>query len=436
MAACVNQIINFSTNTNFLQKHALLYRAQASATEAVKTIYFPCYLPEYVASQKGIKGAALRCYSSFYDAIEAIVSKINFFAQTLFHSIQSKDAFCSDLSKKLQKAANSMVELLQTITTEINEEFQECCGSILLKIRDLLFPLNPMKGKRQFSLVPRKVEKVLGDWLIYPLTTKDYFETSECLTGTKEQVKTRVNQIAKRLFAKNADLLNPPGKCPFNYRIKTVKSELNVLNAFSVAGGGMVVFNELVQELKGAIDGRELENAQIKLADGSVVKVDLRGVTLDDALAAIIGHETTHVASRHTVAGIAFSLIWAVLDWIRDTLFPMNQSLYLLSYAVKKRMENFLSRRSEIESDVGGAYLMHQANFNILGALYAQEFLLRKESEWAGFFHKHLESNFTHPHGSTRLRALFAAIGEIAPEILHQHTIRIEDPKKIESLHT
>ena len=120
-------------------------------------------------------------------------------------------------------------------------------------------------------------------------------------------------------------------------------------------------------------------------------------------------------------------LLWSIVDRIREILFPGNWNARVWSNRIREKLEAFLSRRAEHESDVGGAYLMQQGNFNPLGAIYAQEFLLRKQSEMGGFLHRLFELNSSHPIGEKRKRALFAAIGEIAPDTLSQAVLKREE---------
>jgi hypothetical protein len=273
------------------------------------------------------------------------------------------------------------------------------------------------------------------------------------LSGTHESIAQRVNNVVQRLNQNNQELLNPSSETTkFEYRAKTMLS--SSVNAFAVPAGGIVVFSQMVKELHGAIISNEVQESCIQFADGSHVKVDLRGVTLDDVLAALIGHEMTHAASRHSFVSICVGLIKSILLNIGrgllihqlqkldqgyqhlkqkspDQLSPSEQAELQSKQAFYNALEGifawvqehfefleklFQRRENEYEADVTGAYFTHQAQLNPLGAIYLREYLSKRDP--FGFLHQHLEFLYTHPYGENRKRALFASIAEFAPQNL------------------
>lgn len=373
-----------------------LFRGQTAAQDAMTTGWLPSrYSDQYVESQEGIKSGALWCYNKFYDG----VSLLDFGAQkavTVFSSAADATVDCLPLS-------------------------------------DIVFPVNPINGKRHFVGVSRTVEKFLGDYIIYPLNTLGYSSTSELMPGSQEQIARRVSNVLQRLKDRNTDLLNPPEETPFDYRVKTVIRD--EINAFAVPAGGMVVFGQIVKELHGAMVSGEIRETKVEFADGSTVTVDLSGVTLDDALAALMGHEMTHVASRHSMVELSVSIVrslllslgrYALIGYLKaqDKNSEGNKALYealdKIFAWVQERIEiltmAFRSRQNEYEADATGTYFAKQAQFNPLGALYLQEFLKQKGS--FDFLHKHFEFLFSHPYGENRKRAVFASLAEFAPESL------------------
>jgi len=242
---------------------------------------------------------------------------------------------------------------------------------LLATIRDVVFPLNPINAKRHFIFLPRRVEKFLGDHIFFPLHTARFMPTKAVLQSTSIPVAQLVNNVVKRLCQHNQDLLNPyPKEARFNYRVTTVSSP--AIKAFALPGGSMVVGSQLVKQLHTCILSREIRESSIPLASGSVVKVDLSRVTLEDALASLVGHEMTHIASRHWIQGCASR------------------------------------QQEEYEADVTGAYLAHRAGYRSVGALYMQEFLCRFSRDFG----------YTHPCVENRKRALFAAIAAFDPQSL------------------
>jgi hypothetical protein len=394
--------------------HADLYRAQTMAGEVFGSSLFPCYSPEHVKSQAGFKGKMLWCYSRAYDGacvvgrgVDAIISTVQY--------VVSKILFVG--------------------------------GYVFRPITNAIYPVNPINGRRHFVLIPRSVEKVLGDWVFYPLATSGMRNTRELLPGGKESIANKVNACFQRLLKANKALLNPDSeKTQFDYRVKTVPS--SQVNAFAVPAGGMVVFSQLVKEIEGAIKNKDIKETKVTFADGSSAIVDFKDVKAEDVLAALMGHEMTHVASRHSIVSLVASAIRSIvltvgrlilIVYLKSTdeeyralakkaVLNEDQRAALEFYSflndifawVENRVKQFSglfnSRKNEYEADVTGTYFAHKAGFNPLGALYLQAVL--HEDGAFDFFHKYFEFLFTHPYGENRKRAIFAAIGEIDPQAL------------------
>jgi Zn-dependent protease with chaperone function len=403
-----------------------LYNAQAAASDVFHTHLFPCYSPEYIQSQDGLKGKMLWCYGKAYEG-------------------------ASLLNRGLQTVVSPVKYVASGILS---------AGSYALSgVMNAVYPINPINGHRHFVGIPRSIEKVLGDWVFYPLVTLGMTETNELLPGTHQRIAEKVNEVIGRLATANAKLLNPEDeKTQFHYRAKTVLS--SQMNAFAVPAGGMVVFTQLVKEIDGAIKSRKIKDATIQFEDGSKATVDVSNVTLEDTVAALMGHEMTHVASRHSTVAIMGGIIRSIVldigrfvlvaylkssDREYQTLTQKSESqleeheraalaskerLYskltdILSWVgeqVDKFSGLFHSRKNEYEADVTGTYFTNQANYNPLGAIYLQEILNQNSGGFSDLLHKHLEFMFTHPYGENRKRAIFAAINEINPQTLKDRT--------------
>lgn len=399
---------------------SVLHRAQAAASDVFQTPLFPCYSPDYVQSQKGFSRIALWTYSKVYDAS----AFVNWGVRSGASALASAGDFAF--------------------------------GWAVRPILDLVYPVNHVNGHRHFVGIPRSVEKALGDWIFYPLAGGNMSSTHELIPGTSERIADRVESVMARLKNANAELLNPTGETPFDYRVKTVHS--SQVNAFAVPAGGMVVFSQLVREIDGAIKSRAIRNSTVEFADGSTATVDLTGVTLEDTLAALMGHEMTHVASRHSIVGIFGNLIRTILlnvgrfvllgslktsdkEYQELTQKPNLSASERATLAHKEQLYSrlndffawieekfnhltglFHSRKNEYEADVTGAHFAKAAQFNPLGAIYLQEVLHQNKGGIMDAMHKHLEFLFTHPYGENRKRALFAAIQQIDPAALQGRT--------------
>jgi predicted Zn-dependent protease len=269
---------------------------------------------------------------------------------------------------------------------------------------DTVYPVNPINGRRHVILLPRTVERWIGDHLLYPLATYGM------RTVPGKALDTRVQAVFTRLRDANQALLNPSGKTPFNYRIQTVTS--SEYNAFATAGGGMVISTGLARGIAGSIAVHEITETTVTFADGSSATVDLKSVTADDVLAALLGHEMTHVASHHSAVKLSlealFSCLRTACAWSTDK--------------VERLIALFHSRENEYEADATGAYFAHQAGYSPLGALYLQELLQRDNDKSNCFFHKHFEIFYTHPHGDKRRLACFGACQELDAQKMSQVT--------------
>ena len=396
-----------------------LYRAQRMALATVKSTWFPCYNSEYVLSQQGIKGKFIWVYSRIYDD-------------------------CALVGKALRKSIAMVSIVAQPILAG---------GKFLFGWAvNLVYPINHVSGCHHFVWVPRRIEKFLGDKIFFPLNTFDYWEKSQ-----SSRQREKVQKVFSQLLSANQQLLNPRNEeVAFNYRVKVLRS--TSINAFAVPGGGVAIFSQLVKTLENTIQRQKIKEVNINFADGSKATVDVSGVNLDDTLAAVLGHEMTHVASRHSMAALTTSCIATALSAIgrfalvtflknkdkrylelkaKATLNPAERGLlrnkeafYATINNIFKWMEDkilrlsmlLISRSHEYEADVTGVYCAQKANFNPLGALLLQEIFERMPGPASDFFHKHFEILFTHPYGENRKRAIFAAINEFDPRALQGRT--------------
>ncbi len=386
-------ISNTNGTSNWpIQGQNPLYRAQEASSLSVRSYYLPSYTDEYARD----RGCATYCYTKVYNGLSAIG----------------------------RVAYDALLKTIRVIRTIVSFCFGWALGGLFNRINDAINPINPINGKRHLILIPKSVEKFLGDWLIYPMETCYMTETSELMRAPNnqssvqnERIETRVDNVMKRILQapENLPLLNPQGEIAFDYRVKTVAS--SHLNAFAVPGGGMVVFSQLVKEIEGSILSKEFQSTQVQLADGSSVCVDLSKINVDDVLGALLGHEMTHAASRHSIVTMFATLICSIVISNLRLLFDRFELLADVLDEIEDQINNlftlFQSRIHEYEADSTGAYLAQKAGFNPLGAIYLQELFTKKSGNYISrSIHKNLEFLFTHPYGENRKRALLAAIGE------------------------
>lgn len=400
----------------------VLYNSQSAASDVFQTHWLPCYSQDYIQSNGG---TGLWCYSKVYNGISAVS-----------HAVEV-------ISSAAYKATDFTL------------------GWAVRPVLDVVYPINPINDSRHFVGISRWMEKALGDYVFYPLVTGGMRETHELLPGTNVRIADKVGAVLTRLKDANGELLNPScydEDAKFDYRVKTVHS--TQVNAFAVPAGGMVVFTQIVKEIDAAIKARAITETTVEFADGSKAQVDLSGVTLEDTLAALLGHEMTHAASRHSIVAIVGGMVRSVVLCVGRIALVMylkstdkeyqvlaSKPASELSLLEREKLENkeklyttlndvfgwveeqakkltglFNSRKNEYEADVTGAYFTHRANYNPLGALYLQEVLGLNRDLVSDWLHKNLEFLYTHPYGENRKRAIFAAINEIKPQALKERT--------------
>ncbi|MBX9744742.1 MAG: M48 family metalloprotease [Chlamydiales bacterium] len=393
-----------------------LYAAQAKAFEALQTNWFPVYSTEYVNHWTlGLDGrcCANRLAQGALKATEFTGRTILRLYLVTYHSVHFIVGAVSPIVTPIAEKSYQVAMFI------LNPAFEWTVGSY--------FPVNVINGKRHLVLVSRFFEEFVGEKLLFPLLTVGRVETSATLSSGESMIE-KVRGVVGNLKEANPTLLNSDPSVEFEYPVEVYSSPS--INAFAALGGHMVFFSGLVQKIDDFIKNEPNKTSIITFEDGSTVTVDLTDVTVDDVLAAIAGHEMTHVASGHALVNIgidftlwSFSLVVRFIRAMQDEDSNSPKMAFLsLFLAFEGRLREYFSsyrsRKDEYEADVTGAYLAKQANYKAIGAIAAQEMLSRGYGDSLNFFHKHFEAWFGHPWGEHRKRALFAAIKEFAPEEL------------------
>jgi predicted Zn-dependent protease len=183
---------------------------------------------------------------------------------------------------------------------------------------------------------------------------------------------TAVEEITSRLVEQIPDN-------PYTFRVTVVKSD--VVNAFALPGGYIVVFTGL---MKKADSGEEV--------------------------AGVMGHELTHVLKRHGLERIVKQLglmaVVAILVGDQQGLVGLVKQIGVELLTLK------FGRGQETEADLTGLQLLHRAKIDPSGMIRFFERLSEKEegrTEWLS----------THPMSrgrAERLKAELAALPKSAPE--------------------
>jgi Zn-dependent protease with chaperone function len=410
--------------TQSIQARSLnvLWEAQKEGLKASYNSIFPVVTNDYIKSCHVVPGTFCRVYKTLYDSVAAI-----------------------------HYGAAKVVQATSFVFGKIDQGLNNILPYRFLKQRvfvvyNYVLPVNPINGERQFNLFSRNAEKFLGDNIFYPINSYRLLESSEISLTSGKNYSSITADVTEKLNASvNSEILNPNGQTAFNYRTKLVRS--NQINAFACPGGGMVVYDGLIKELEREFvlknqGYKAITSSTVTLLDGSQETIDLSDVTLEDVTAALIGHEMTHAASRHSMVAITADLITKVLysafKYLAIGYMKANDQEYqsllkdskaaLTSFNsenLKKKEEFYLkmhessdwvfsiglnllslfrSRQNEFEADITGMYLAANAGFNPKGAIYLQE-ILEKEAgrDWYPDFF------LTHPISARRKQALLAA---------------------------
>lgn len=289
-----------------------------------------------------------------------------------------------------------------------------------------VYPVNPVDGKRHIHLIPSPLLYFLGG-IRYHLNIAGTHRDLSSAETEYEKVMNRLKSSSKEFFSYDADL---------EYRVQLVA--LNELNAFACPGGFMAVNSALDKQI---VEGlKSIDSAHIDLT--SKCKVEVRSpsnLSVEDVRAALIAHEMTHVAANHTERKLLLRLPFEV---IKALIYPVNypnllitpmglekMALKLVTKILEQKITQSMvvtlsdlceflvgpifsnaSINCEFEADLSSVYLLKNAGYNPMAALWLQEMFDRSRSglNWSVF--KLLHLNSTHPTTADRKKALLGAI--------------------------
>lgn len=183
-------------------------------------------------------------------------------------------------------------------------------GSPFVELYNLIRPVNPVTGYREIRFIPTAAEIAMG--------LQIYSAACESEGGILDDEK--MQKRVKDVLAKIVPHAQRPGR-EFEYEIRVLNSD--EVNAWA-APGGKLGFN------KGLID--------------EIDKMDLsewEGLTPDDVLASVEGHEAAHAAIGHTRRKLEKSYLFQI------AFFAAAVAYYTLSQNKKTTEENPATTESE-----------------------------------------------------------------------------------------
>lgn len=199
-------------------------------------------------------------------------------------------------------------------------------------VTEFFLPRNPVTGKRQINPIPHRLETALGKAL-FSLQARQYTLSFECKGGLGVRAKS-YQQFADEVLNR---LIPHVPQCygkTWPFTVTVISSNDN--NAFAYPGGNIVVTDTLMRNIFNLCRSRDCSEILINDPQwGAFGKLDLSDVTPEDVLAALIGHEMTHVCARHSVVSSTIQLIALALLLSIAFLWQLA-TLQLLATAEKK----------------------------------------------------------------------------------------------------
>ncbi|MBS3903114.1 MAG: M48 family metalloprotease [Anaplasmataceae bacterium] len=253
--------------------------------------------------------------------------------------------------------------LLQTISSVARIPLNAICS-----IYDSVCPRNPLTEKRQFHIIPEWLEIAYGGY--------NYRHIIDDKGG--EWNNTSYQKMTAKIFNK---MIPHTGRAHLPWELKLV--DTSTVNAWTTASGKMAI-----------------HRAFIERAVKETKTYGLGSIKIEDKLAAIIGHEASHVAARHTVEEFELSLLINVL------LAPFLGILEEVELLSALLFFHPYSRLQEFEADRLGMKLMHKTGYDPKAAIWVQHFLKDYEATFGIRWMDWIDRCFWgHPGGEERVAA-------------------------------
>ena len=269
-------------------------------------------------------------------------------------------------------------------------------SSFLFGIVDFFIPVNPLTQKREFRIIPQRLESFLGRIMYPAMIFSQGGRAHPYYLSTVQPILSRLIPHTKR-----KDL---------PYEVTVINKD--VVNAWCLPGGKIGVYKLLLERIDYYIQYKDAMGLKGYTHPETGAFVSYRGLKAEDVIAALLGHEMTHADARHTAQKLEWSLfiqlfIFGIQAYFRSRINSHKEDLAkqttLKSEERKRRQKQieiaqklhntvfhyfikfglqlyflFGSRCHEYEADKYGAQLSQRAGYNPAGALFLQEILKRE----------------------------------------------------------
>ena len=261
---------------------------------------------------------------------------------------------------------------------------------------DFLAPKNPVTQERQFRIIP--------EWWVHTIGTIAYYGATQKLSNKHCKYDTDLQgrplsfkQLIRETGMKIAEKSDRPD-LPYAFRAVASKVE----NAWCMPGGKIAFYEGLI---------RAFESEYRDFGVGTF--------TLEEKVAAILGHEIAHAAASHVSRGYELGLLVGfILSSVADLLvaffgdeegdvhWVIDTILYRLHYLSYALIITSRSRPNEFEADKYGMVYLQRSGYNPAVAIWLQEFFASDEPktgikvmDWA------MSYFFLHPYAQERAKA-------------------------------
>ena len=252
-------------------------------------------------------------------------------------------------------------------------------GLLILGLIGIWFTL-PYINDKISNAISIETESKLGDQMIKAMLENEV--VSDTLSNLVNEYYTALQKESK-----------------YKIRISVVNSD--IVNAFALPGGHIVVYHGI-----------------------------LKKINSHEALAALLGHESTHIEHRHSLKSLTRNLAFSAIIGI---IFSGNDLSSILASNASKFSGLKYSRSLEEDADQGSIQLMNEKKISLAGMVDLMTAL--NETDSAGL---HLEFIQTHPLTEKRLAVAKLAMNNqfsvIENDQLHKIWIEIQNQlKQLES---
>ena len=166
----------------------------------------------------------------------------------------------------------------------------------------------------------------------------------------------------------------------FEYKVIVVNSD--IVKVFCAPGGQIGITKGFLEKTERYVNGKIGKDLIGYVNPETGKTISYEGVTREDVIAAVLGHEMIRVDARHGMAIYEFFLIVVpslLARLLFENIFPYSVGIFPAIFCAQ-------IRNQELEADKFGMVNAREAGYNPIGALVLQEVLKGEELPRGLFF--------------------------------------------------